>query len=223
MSQKTFFINLNNQKVFDNKLLGEMYCKCIIRSKENDVLTVDNNKTLFNTISKKEVVAGSSLLTRTFFFAHKLDQKLKFKSFLSINNYRTKNLLQNIILKINLITTIKKQANNLVLLGPKKGGFYGIILSTTGFIPKAQGRVLLKTILNCTRLKNNCLLKIVSLLLRNFYIKNFYVFKINCNHVKMKFYPMYKNYNFSKPLTKKTRKNNTMFNFVFYKKKYEFK
>jgi hypothetical protein len=219
MTQKTFFIKLKHQKNFHNTLLAEIYCKNMVRYEENNVLTLDNNQLLFNFISRKKILSGSSVLGKNFFFKHKFDQKLKFKAFLPVSTHRTKNLLQNILLKIKTIVIKKNFISSLVVLGPKKGGFYGISLSTPGFIPKSQSRALFKTVLKYKEFQKSSLMSIIILLTKNNFIKNFYLFKINYGSVKMKFYPTYKNYCFSKQLTRKSRKNNNILNFVFYEKK----
>jgi hypothetical protein len=218
MAQRTFFIKLNDQKCFNDKQASQRYYKHFIRSAEGSMLTVDNNKTLFNCSPKKVFIEGSTILMRTFFFKHKFDQKLKFESFLAINNYKTKNLLQNILLKIRAIGVKKNLIKSLIILGPKKGGYYGMFLSTSGFIPKSQGKVLFKDAIVPINQQKTSLLTTILFLVSNIFIKKFYAFKISCNCIKMKFYPTYKTYNFSKALTRKTRKNNNIFNFVFYKK-----
>jgi hypothetical protein len=218
MAQKTFFIELNGQKCFNNKQIDQIYCKHFIRASEEGILTVDNNNTLFNYSPKKIFAAGTSILMKTFFFKHKFDQKLKFESFLATSNYKTKELLKNILLKIKTIVLKKKLIKNLIVLGPKKGGYYGMFLSTSGFIPKSQGKVLLKDALLQNNLQKSCLLTTILFLVKNNFTKKFYAFKISSGDIKMKFYPMYKTYNFSKALTRRVRKNNSTFNFVFYKK-----
>lgn len=164
---KNFFLYTYNKEFYVKKVLAQsIYEKYFIRkqflekSSKNinyNIYNIDTFKNITNVFLKKKYITGSFLILNKFYFKHKLNKDLQFKSFLSCSLKLKTSLLNDLYLSI---LCFKRNSlidfRSIVILKPIKGGFKVYSAGVIGFFSKTQFWFLFKhTLIDLKSIKLN--------------------------------------------------------------------
>ena len=229
--------NLLKSVVRKKILSKDTFAKSYIRGSlfNSETINIVDNNNSFSNLSVRNTLRiygknfvkqlnGVSLQTNSFFYKNKLNNKLKFRSFV-LNFVRYKNLINSFYDSLKMLeVSNKKVLNTLLVLKPKKGGFNCYSSGVHGFLPRSHGLFLFnkalinvfentrekKRIISFSSLINSAKLRKIPIVLR----LNFLLGKVS-------FYPKSKRNSFSSTFRRRKRKFLANYNFVFLSQKYK--
>ena len=235
MILKNFFSKNQSflKEVVIKKILNKsVYEKSYIRGPLMDSKTIqllDNNTSFYNlsaqNISKiynkniyKEL-EGLSLNTNSFFYKNRLNNNLKFRSFI-LNSIRYENLLDSFFNSLKTLqVSAKKRSASLLILKPVKGGFACYSSGIYGFLPRSHGVYFItKTLISILKDKqiSNRFLNLIYLLTNSKTIKNSFLMRLEFILGKITLYlPVAKQDNFFSLSKKKKEDFINDYNFIF--------
>ena len=235
MILKNFFSKNQSflKEVVIKKILNKsVYEKSYIRGPLMDSKTIqllDNNTSFYNlsaqNISKiynkniyKEL-EGLSLNTNSFFYKNRLNNNLKFRSFI-LNSIRYENLLDSFFNSLKTLqVSAKKRSASLLILKPVKGGFACYSSGIYGFLPRSHGVYFItKTLISILKDKqtSNRFLNLIYLLTNSKTVKNSFLMRLEFILGKITLYlPVAKQDNFFSLSKKKKEDFINDYNFIF--------
>jgi hypothetical protein len=151
MAFKKLYKHFDLSDIFEKKIncisiYNKKYIRSRIQSKKKIVL-IDNNSFFFFTLTNK---VGFNFYGNFFNFSHKKIPIIKFKSFFGFNVPNLNNISNNLLFlikhlvkkkhfKVNKKTQSTFNKIALLILGPKRGGYYSYYLGLLGFVPFSHG------------------------------------------------------------------------------------
>ena len=220
-------------EVIVKKILNKnVYEKSYIRGPLMDSKTIqllDNNVSLHNLSSQSipkiynrsmyKDVEGLSLNTNSFFYKNRLNNNLKFRSFI-LNSIRSQNLLDSFYNSLKTLQiTSKRCSASLLILKPVKGGFACYSSGIYGFLPRSHGIYFItKTLLSILKDKevSNRFLNLIHLLADSKIIKTSFLMRLEFILGKITLYlPVAKQDNFFSSSKKRKEDFINDYNFIF--------
>ena len=235
MILKNFFSKNQSflKEVVVKKILNKsVYEKSYIRGPLMDSKTIqllDNNTSFYNLSSQNiskiynkniyKELEGLSLNTNSFFYKNRLNNNLKFRSFI-LNSIRYESLLDSFFNSLKTLqVSTKKRSASLLILKPVKGGFTCYSSGIYGFLPRSHGVYFItKTLISILKDKqiSKRFLNLVYLLTNSKTVKNSFLMRLEFMLGKITLYlPIAKQDNFFSLSKKRKEDFINDYNFIF--------
>ena len=219
-----------------NKILNkDIFGKAYIRGSliDSQIVAILDNNNSFSNISVQNInkmygnnfgkqIEGTSIQTNLFFYKNKLNNGLKFSSYI-LNSVRYRDLLDSFYISLGTLRVSKKKKRmSLVILQPIKGGFNCYSSGVSGFLPRSHGIFfLIKTVMSVIKdkRKKRRLFNLNSLIQNQNLKKKIFPLRLEFFFGHILIYSGFRRKNFSVVPIKRRRRFINESNFVFLSKK----
>lgn len=145
-NQKSFN-DIINKKLLNKSVYEKFYIRGSLLGLKS-IQIVDNNSALYNFPTQSffrfygitfiQNLEGLSLTASSFFYRNKLNNTLKFRSFI-LNLVKYKSLINSFYNSLEILNIRDSSFNSLLVLKPVKGGFSCYSSGFFGFLPRSHG------------------------------------------------------------------------------------
>lgn len=148
---QNLFNDIIHKKLLNKSIYEKFYVRGSLLGLKN-IQVLDNNSALYNfsvqnftkvnSVKVTKYSEGFSLNANSFFYRNKLNNTLKFRSFI-LNSLKYRNLIDSFYNSLEVLNLQGSSFNSLMVLKPVKGGFSCYSSGFFGFLPRTHGLFLI--------------------------------------------------------------------------------
>jgi hypothetical protein len=224
---QNFLNDIINKKFLNKNIYEKFYIRGSLLGLKN-IQILDNNSAFYNfpvqnmpkiySTKTTKCFEGFSLNANSFFYRNKLNNTLKFRSFI-LNSLKYKNLIDSFYNSLEVLNIWGSPFNSLMVLKPVKGGFSCYSSGFFGFLPRSHGLLLIsKTLIpifNNHEIKSR-IQNLSSLIFDNVNKKSVFLLRLQFSLGKVLVHlPVVKQNNFSSISKKRAKYVVNDYNFIF--------